>query len=56
MRMGLGLGLAVELPCDEAPKRGTIKQENMELRNIINVLGFIGCRLVPWIYIGYLTP
>src|SRR6516162_4222216 len=54
--MGVGLGLAVELPCDDALQRGTIKPENMKLTNNISVCSFIKCRLVSWICSGYLTP
>src|SRR6516165_1978682 len=60
MGVGVGLGLAVglglELPSDNAPQREAIKPENMKLTNNIILLSFIGCRLVPWICSGYLTP
>src|SRR6516225_10375525 len=55
MAVGLGLGLAMELPCDNALQRGTIKPQNMKLTNNINVISFIGCRLAPWICSGYST-
>jgi hypothetical protein len=53
--MGVGVGVGLELPCDNAFQRGTIKPENMKLTNNINVTDFIGCRLAPWICSGYST-
>jgi hypothetical protein len=51
LRLGLELGLGLELPCDTARE-----PESMQLTNNMNVLSLIGCRLVPWICSGYLTP
>jgi hypothetical protein len=56
MGAGLGLGLGLGLPCDDAAQRGTRKPKNMKQTNNINVLSFIGCRLVPWICSCCPTP
>src|SRR5262249_55414135 len=56
MGAGLGLGLGLGLPSDDALQRGTRKPKNMKQTNNINVLSFIGCRLVPWICSCCPTP
>src|ERR1700746_4060954 len=51
--MGAGLGLGLGLPCDDVRTR---KPKNMKQTNNINVLSFIGCRLVPLICSCCPTP